>query len=147
MSFSIVLQRNSSDTNVISKSITDITTVSGTLKEATSILNPVIKIEGSIPTTCNYMYISEFGRYYYIVDIRSINNDLFEVTGRVDVLKTYETAIKNCEGIVARQETKGNWNLFLDDGSFKTYQQQMITIKKFPHGFNTQSFVLALAGD
>ena len=144
MSFDIVLQKNNSDDNVLSKSIENLSTVTGTLKEKTSILSPVITISGAIPIQCNYMYIAEFGRYYFVEDITSVHNNVFEVSARVDVLQTYASQIRACTGIVARQKDK--WNLYVDDGTFKTYQNPLLTIKKFPNGFTTQEFVLAVAG-
>lgn len=144
MSFTIDLMRNTSDVNVVDKSLEILSSVSGVLKESTSILNPVIKIEGTLPTSCNYFYISEFGRYYYINDITSINNDIFEISGHVDVLKTYASQLRGCSGIVARQESK--YNLYLDDGSFKTYQNPRFKKINFPNGFDTMEFVLAVAG-
>lgn len=144
MSFTINLQTNYSDVNVLDKNITNISSVSGVLKEQTSIINPVIKIEGTLPTGVNYMTIPDFGRSYFITDIQSVNNDIFEITGRVDVLTTYKNQIRGCTGIVARQES--NWNLFLDDGSFKTYQNEIIKLAVFDSGFSVNQFVLAVAG-
>ena len=144
MSFSIVLMRNDSDTNVVSKTLATLSTVTGVLKESTSIMNPIIRIEGSIPTTCNYMYISTFGRYYYVTDIISITNDIFEIHAHVDVLQTYGSSIKNCTGIVARQQEK--WNLYLDDGSFKTYQNDKTKAIAFSGGFTSEQFLIAIAG-
>lgn len=144
MSFTIDLMKNNSDVNVLNKDITTLMSISGTLKARTSIINPVIVIDGTLPTDCNYMYISEFGRYYYVNDITSINNDLFEISGHVDVLKTYASQIRASRGIIARQQT--NWNLYVDDGVFKTYQNEQILLKQFTGGFTTQDFVLAVAG-
>ena len=62
MSFNIILQRNNSENNKVGKSITDIATVTGTLKEETSIIDPIIKIAGDISdyTGCNYITNSAF---------------------------------------------------------------------------------------
>lgn len=144
MSFNVILKCNYSDDNVLNKQCATLSTVSGTLKTTTSILSPVIEIVGEIPTTCNYMEIPAFNRSYFIDDIRSTGNNRFEISAHVDVLTTYQNEIKACTGIIARQETL--WNLYVDDGSFKVYQNPMLTIKKFPSGFNTQEFVLAIAG-
>lgn len=144
MSFTVVLQQNKSDVNVLNKDVETVTTMTGTLKQGTSILSPTITFSGSIPTNANYMTIDNFGRKYFITDIRSVGNNLFEVSARVDVLSTYANEIKNCYGIVARQENK--WNLYIDDGTFKVYQYPENTIKKFPNGFTTYEFVLAVAG-
>ena len=119
-------------------------TITGTLREETSILNPVIRFQGTIPVHANYMYIPEFDRYYFINDIKSIRNNLYEISAHVDVLMTYQDQIRNCTGIVARQQN--NWNLYIDDGVFKTYQNRIILVKEFPTGFVRNDFVLAVAG-
>lgn len=144
MSFTINLMNNSSAKNVVNKNLTQLSSIDGVLKEATSILNPTVKIQGMLPVNCNYFHIPNFDRYYYITDIRSINNDIFEISGHVDVLTTYRDQILRCSGIVARQ--RNVYNLYLDDGSFKTYQNPTFKIEVFPQGFSNPEFVLAVAG-
>lgn len=145
MSISLILYTNLSDTNVVDKRLTQVASLSGTLKDRTSILNPSILIEGTLPPDCNYFYISDFNRYYYIDDIISVSNNTYQITGHVDVLKTYASEIRASTGIVARQEN--NWNLYVDDGSFKTYQNPIFRIDKFPSGFSSLNFILAVAGN
>lgn len=147
MSFSIKLQRNNSDKHDLDKSITDISTHTGQLKDSSSIIDPVILIEANISnlSNCNYMTISEFGRKYFITDIVSVYNGLVEVHGHVDVLTTYKSQIRNRQAIISRQQK--NYNLYVDDGVFKTYQNPNILTKSFPSGFGgTFEFVLAVAG-
>ena len=146
MSFDIQLMRNSSPKNQLDKSLTTITTATGTLKEDTSIIDPVIKIQCSIDSVknCNYMYISNFGRYYFITDMRSITNSIVEFTAHVDVLTTYAGQIRGNTAIVKRQENR--WKLYLDDGTFNVYQNPHVLTKAFPSGFSTQEFVFAIAG-
>ena len=146
MAFNIVLQQNNSEMNRVSKSITDIMTVSGTLKEETSIIDPVIKIECDLSTVtgCNYLSIPAFGRSYFVNNIRSIRNGLVEFSCHVDVLSSFASAIRENTAIIKRQENK--WNLYLNDGSFKVYQNPTVLTKAFPSGFTTQEFVLAVAG-
>lgn len=144
MSFTVKLQTNNSDENVLSKNVTDIMELTGVLKRNTSIINPVIEFSGSIPTNCNYMTIETFGRSYFVTDIISTGANRFEISAHVDVLSTYAGQIRNCTGIIARQ--RNNWNLYIDDGSFKVYQNPIIDVKQFPNGFTTSEFVLAIAG-
>lgn len=146
MSFSITLQTNLSEKNRLDKTITDITTVTGTLKDRTSILNPTILIEGDISSViaCNYMTIPTFGRSYFVNDIVSVHNNLYEISAHVDVLTTYKTGIRANTGITKRQAS--NYNLYLDDGSLKIYNNPKIVTKVFPSGFGTAEFVLAVAG-
>lgn len=146
MSFSISLMRNSSPKEQLDKSLSTLATVSGTLKESTSIINPVIKIQCDVSdyANCNYMYIPEFDRFYFVTDITSISDTIAEFSGHVDVLTTYKDQIRGNSAIVRRQEN--SWNLYLNDGSFKVYQNPMVLTKSFPNGFTAHEFVLAVAG-
>lgn len=146
MAFNIELKTNNSEQNRLNKDTKTIMTVSGVLKEETSIIDPVIKIECEISdvTGCNYLSIPVFKRSYFVNDIRSIRNGLVEFSCHVDVLSTYAEQIKNNTGIIKRQENK--WNLYLNDGTFKVYQNPNVLTKAFPSGFTTQEFVLAVAG-
>ena len=148
MSFMIKLQTSNSDKRALDKNITDVASYSGVLKDSTSIVNPVIKIEADLAAiaTCNYMTIDAFSRKYFITDIKSITANIVEISGHVDVLSTYADGIRKNTGITYRQEKKGHWNLYLDDGSFKTYQDPKIVLKKFPSGFTSERFIFAVAG-
>ena len=141
----IELYTNNSEVEKLVKDLITLQTLEGTLRESTSILNPTIKIEGLTDIEkINYMYIPEFGRYYFVNDIRSIRNNLFEISAHVDVLMTYAEQIKQQKAVIRRQENV--WNTYLDDGTFKAYQNPLIVTKLFPNGFNDNSFVLALSG-
>lgn len=146
MAFNIILQRNNSELNKVTKSVENIMTLSGTLKEETSIIDPIIKIECDLSTVteCNYLSIPAFGRSYFVNNIRSVRNGLVEFSCHVDVLSSFSDGIRSNSAIVKRQEN--SWNLYLNDGSFKVYQNPMVLTKAFPSGFTTQEFVLAVAG-
>lgn len=144
--FNIVFYVNSSEKNKMDKTLTEITTMSGTLRNETSIIDPVIIVEGDLSdfTCCNYMSIETFGRSYFVNNIRSIRDDLFEVSGHVDVLSTYKNAIRSNQAIIRKQQN--TWNLYLNDGSLRVYQNPDVIVKSFPSGFTKQEFVLAVAG-
>ena len=148
MSFTVKLYTNTSPRNFVTKTITQVgTDLSGDLRQETSIVRPAILIESdTVPVSANYMYIADFGRYYFIEDIVSVRKGLWEIHATVDPLYTYATQLKNCSGIVHRAESEGAYNLNLNDGSFKAYANPHIITKKFPNGFTTQDFVLAVAG-
>lgn len=148
MSFTVKLCHNSSPVEKIGKNIDSGLDITGcVLKEETSILRPTIRIRTGSPIhTYNYMYIPEFERYYFIDDIVSIHNDLWDVSGHVDVLETFQNGIKAQDAIIKRQE--GSYNLYLDDPEFKTYNYEQIQTLKFPaNTFNkTLSYVLTVNG-
>ena len=146
MAFDIMLQRNNSEPNRITKEISEISTVSGELKTETSIIDPVIMIECDLSSIvgCNYISIPTFGRSYFVNNIRSIRRGLIEFSCHVDVLSSFASGIRENTAIVRKQENR--WNLYLNDGSFKIYQNPNILTKSCPSGFTTQEFVLAVAG-
>lgn len=149
MSFTIKLCHNSSPAEKIGKQLDAGTELTGaSLKDETSILKPVVRIRSTDSgiTTYNYMYISEFGRYYFIDDIVSINNGLWEISGHVDVLETYKNNILAQSAVIRRQQNK--YNLYLNDPDFMTYNYDMIQTKKFSASeFNkTLNYVLAVNG-
>lgn len=146
MAFDIILQINNSDKNKLDKNLVEITTITGTLKKETSVINPVILIETPLENiiSFNYLTIPTFNRSYYVTDIKSIRTNLAEISCHVDVLQSYREQIKENTAIVRKQENK--WNLYLNDGSFRVYQNPQVITREFPSGFNTQQFILAVAG-
>lgn len=141
------LYTNSSDRNhldkIISQQGSDIT---GTLRENCSVVDPVIKIE-SINNfniaSCNYAYITEFGRYYYITNIVCVGK-LYELHMHCDVLMSFKSQIRGNSAVIARNES--TYNLYLADGVFKTYANPHYQIKKFPSGFSGFHYVLTISG-
>ena len=146
MSFTITLQTNNSEDKRLTKNITDIISATGTLKIGTSIIDPVILMtcDLSAVTHCNYLTIPEFKRSYFVRNIKSVRTGLVEFTCHVDVLSSFAESIKANTAIIRRQEN--DWNLYLNDGTFRVYQNSMVLTKSFPSGFSTQEFVLAVAG-
>lgn len=142
----IKLYNNLSDKIVVDKNITQQgSDVTGTLRENCSIIDPVIKMSaiGTYLLSSNYAYISEFGRYYYITNIGCIGN-LFEVHMHVDVLMSFRGDIRTNSAVISRQENQ--YNLYLQDGVFKTYSQPHYEIKQFGTGFTDFQFVFCVAG-
>ena len=137
---------NQSEKNRLDKTLVSAFNLNGELKEDCSIIDPVIKIVSDVSSmaSVNYMYIPSFSRYYFINNVISINNEICEVHAHVDVLSTYKDEIRAQNAIVSRQERK--WNLYLNDGVFKTYQNPYIITKAFSSGFTSQHFVLTVAG-
>ena len=148
MSFTVILYKNASPVNKIGKTLNNAETITGVqIKRDTSILQPVLLIESTSSIfTYNYMYIEQFGRYYFIDDIRSINNNIWEISAHVDVLDTYATAIKANSAVVKRQRNK--FNLYLDDPEFHVLNKQRVQTFRFPeNGFDkTLKYILVVSG-
>ena len=142
----ITFYTNNSEKNALTKNLTQIVRLDGTLKDGTSIIDPSIlcyNIDRFI-ADINYFYIDETGRYYFINGVEVVRTGLWQISGHVDVLSTYKTAILQNRAIIQRSES--NYNLKLNDGLFKTQQNPRITTIPFGTGFTTSNYVLALAG-
>lgn len=147
MSFSVNLYQNESPVEKIGKNLTNSHTISDVvLKRDTSILRPVLLINSAQDIyTYNYMYISEFGRYYFIDDIRSVNNNMWEISAHVDVLETYKTEILANSAVIKRQANI--FNTYLNDPEWKVYANEDVVAFKMTSPFNKQlKYVLAVAG-
>ena len=145
MAFSILLQQNNSEDNRVTKNVNTIASVNGVLKDDTSIIDPVILIRCDLSSVvnCNYMTIPSFNRSYFVRNIKSVRNGLVEFNCHVDVLSSFADSIKGNSAIIKRQEN--DWNLYLNDGTLRVYQNSSVLTKSFPSGFNKQEFVLAVA--
>lgn len=85
------------------------------LKEKTSVINPTLLIKGGLNDFAYYnmFHIADFGRTYYITDVKSVSNDIVEVSGHVDVLTSFYKEIMKSKFLVSRSS---NWyNSFEND--------------------------------
>lgn len=142
----IILYSNFSDKNVMDKNISLIKTLTGTLRENCSIINPTISIEGLTAeelTKANYAYIPDFGRYYYINNI-ILKKNLYELQMHVDVLMSFKDSIRLNNAVISRQQK--SYNLYLRDGVFKCEAGDIIQIKQFSDGFDDFNFIFCVAG-
>lgn len=118
------------------------------LKDGCSVLKPILILQdvNNDIYTFNYIYISTFNRYYFIDDIVSLNNNRWQISAHVDVLETYKTAILSQSAVIRRQQK--NYNLYLNDPDFITYNNDSIQTLKFSGSdFNkTLSYVLVVNG-
>lgn len=145
--FNIYLYQNLSENNRMNKDLNPPVTFQGTLKENTSLTDPTITIESPINVVClyNYVQIPEFNRYYFIKDVISLSNTLTQIMLHVDVLMSFKDFIKANLATTRRQEN--DWNLYLNDGSFRTYQYKTVGTYKFSSGFpKDNDLVMAIAG-
>lgn len=143
----ITFYNNTSDNHVLNKNLTAIITATNVVyKKDCSILDPVVQISSVHDlSSVNYMHIADFSRYYYINDIKVVHDNLWEISGHVDVLRTYMSDINNCDAIVIRSENYYN-NYMTDNVPLNA--DSIVVTKAFPSSFNLgdSSFVLITAG-
>lgn len=138
--------QNTSDNRYLSKSLTQKgTDISCSFKEDTTQEDPVLIISPtSYQAEANYCYISDTGRYYYIVNVTFSQQRVF-VHLRVDVLMSFGSSLASCKCIASRSQNK--YNSYLNDDRYPSLQYSNPVLKKFPTGFNKGlSYVLTIAG-
>lgn len=122
-----------------------------TLLKECSVLSPVLLLEelsdADKVRECNYLYIEDFNRYYYINKIDATRK-LWTISASCDVLMSFKSDIKASTGIVARQQKK--YHKGIADNTIKLYQKPYYLHRhKGFEGFKYASndgYVLAVAG-
>ena len=143
----IKIYHNYSANNKLNKTITLLIEKNVKLKNETNITRPTIILTGDISNNMNYVYIPKFNRYYYIVDKKSINNEMYEIFLEVDVLMSFKEIILNLHCIIDKQQDLSNINKYYNDGSFIVSSKEFIKTINFPNGFNDNGeFILITAG-
>lgn len=141
----ITLYNYTTSPNTVGKGATIVESYTGTFRDSVSITEPVFTIERTSPTGFNYVYIEAFNRFYYVTGVSADLHGMITVSCTVDPLETNITAIAQMNAIIRRQENQ--YNLYLDDGIFKAYQNTKHKLIAFPNSFSDYSYILALAGN
>ena len=145
----ITLYTNESEKNKLEKTLDHPILLEGTLRDESSIINPIILISSEkedIPYMYNYAYIPAFGRYYFITDIESVRTGIWRVSMHVDVLMSYKEQIKNLNVIINNSEQTGA-NNYLSGEQWITNVKNTTNIVNFPNGLNDNGeFILITAG-
>lgn len=142
----IELYVNHSEKNKVNKNITDKVTYTGNLKDDTSVLNPTFRVKADNIVNKNYAYIPLFNRYYFIANIVSIANGLWEISLNIDVLETYATDIKASRAIIEKQESADfdKSNIYLNDGTFLAESVRVNEILPFEEGFDDDGEIILI---
>ena len=143
----ITLYNNLSEKNVIQKTLANAVQLTGELSESTSIKNPIITIE--YPSTIvgfNYCYIEDFARYYFVSDIKSLRNNLWALTLRVDVLMSFANDILNTPAIIDHTSASETTN-YMQSSIWGSLVKDNTNIINFSSGLsNSGGYVLITAG-
>ena len=107
----------------------------GTLTTASGIVNPSIIMDfGNTAPTCNYAYISEFGRYYWVNEITSIGGGLWRVDMSCDVLASFKSSIGNNTKYVLRSASNSDGTIV--DMKYPTKTGYSVNPITFAPGWN-----------
>lgn len=141
----VKLYKNESNNNVLNKKITLISEDNILLKDNVDVYKPIIKIKRPLLNNCNYVYIEDFKRYYYITNKRSINTDVIELSLKCDVLMSFKNDILNSKGLIIKSENL--INDYINSDIYVNDVREKTRVINFKNGFNdTPEFILITAG-
>ena len=142
----IKLYTNNSEMNKINKNLTNELSLTGSLRDVANIVNPVITIQIANISDYNYVYIPDFGRFYFISDIVVIRTGLYTLSLSVDVLESFKSEILNLPVILSNTQNVGSTN-YLPSNVFLNNVKNKTDILNFPNGLNDSGeFILITAG-
>lgn len=134
MSFSINLYNNNSEDKKVGKKLTNYGTLTGTLKSGCSLITPEILVQSDKPILCNYAYIPNFGRYYFVTDVVSVRNNMYILILKRDVLESFKNGIYKNTAVLERSQYY--WNLYLQDASMPIASNILTNTQAFNVSFN-----------
>ena len=147
MSYTCTLYTNSSNPNVINKSISSLGDFSCDFKNMIDVETPEVYVAaGSAYDQANYMYIPEFGRYYYCKARAGVGNTItFECES--DPLMSFKDAILASPAVIARNPW--HFDLYIPDPKLPVEARTASAIIKFPNTTlfnNNDSYILTTIG-
>ena len=144
----ITLYRNNSERNCVNKVLSNARILNGSLRDETSIKTPVIKVAGDENTVFyNYAFIDEFNRYYFITDIKSIRNGIWEISFLCDVLMSFKNDILNSYAVI-EHTTEHDTSNYLSSDIWTTLVKDKTDIINFSGSslLDSGEYILITAG-
>ena len=129
----IKLYKTLSEDNKLDKELTLVREVNINLLIRSNVTSFDFSLSGNT-VDINYMYIPDFGKYYFLKSPTIERNGYTSFRAEEDVLMTYKSQIRLESGIILRQENEGN--LYITDSTFPVENRNKTFIKKFPNGFS-----------
>lgn len=140
----LTFYKTADDPRRINKNLSTVGTATAAPTTAVNMLNPLLTLNyNAALLSANYVYISEFSRYYYIENMEIDTAQRLNISCKVDVLMSHANNILACEVIAKRSEVK--YNLYLQDPNAPTEQKTQVQIKKLSGGnpqFGAGSFIM-----
>lgn len=143
----VKLYHNPDEYRVLNKRISDEKIYDVILKEETPSLRPriILQTDEDI-SNYNYAYIDVTHRYYYCV-ITLMENGLYILDMKVDVLMSHKDGIKSMMGLVDRNNVKGYFNNDIPNYDRVCQKGTTTKIIKYDRSFEmNNSYVLITAG-
>ena len=139
---------NTSEKEKFDKNLTNEKSLTGFLKQGSSVINPVITVEIENPSQFNYCHIPQFHRYYFISDTVNVKNNIWEIHMHVDTLSSFKSQIRANKAIIDKNQYLINANQYYNDGdTFVHDSKETNEIATFQNGFDDiPHYILITAG-
>jgi hypothetical protein len=139
----ILLYNNESPRIKIHKEITLLATMAGTLRDETNTVNPTVRVAATEMPVFNYARIPDFGRYYYLRDVRAVRSGIWEIMLESDPLMSFD--LSDISGVVV--ETENGGSNYLESRHFVRSVKSKTDILNFSGGLlETGEYILITAG-
>lgn len=114
----MILYNYKGQPNTINKALTPLGTINVALRPELNVHNPNLQIQ--MPPNMygfNYVYIEDFGKYYFVDNFRYIGGNTYLLTLTLDVLQTYKDVILHSTALIvesdnANRDLSVNRNIF-----------------------------------
>lgn len=114
------------DSKAIPKTLENPITLNGALRNEVDIINPTFEVTSAVPLTCNYCYIQEYSRYYFVT-VDTVRTGLYRLRCKCDVLQTYYPQFKSIPCIIGRSTNV--FNSYIPDSKRNFFQYTQQTYK------------------
>ena len=143
----IDLYQNLSDSKVVDKKLTLLKTLENVkLLDEFDVLNPRLKVSretfADLYDKCNYCFISDFNRFYFVE--KSLESNFVYLRCGVDVRRSFSDALRGLTCTVTRNENLKNGYLY--DNNYSVYAYEQIVCKNFPVAIQNDSIILMTVG-
>lgn len=152
----IELYITKSEHNRLYKDLRNMMSLEGKLRDSSSIIAPSFTLQAEpIITQYNYCWIEYFQRWYFIKDIVSFRNNVWQIDCKVDVLVTYRddilksTALLNsAAGVTSHSSIYAkDMNPYINSNKYISSVKSSTEIIKFPNTLLEQGeWILVTAG-
>ena len=143
----IRLYNNISDNRTIRKKLLNEFSLTGTLRDSCSLIEPVINIESSNVLRFNYVYIPDFQRYYFVKEITNLRKNIWTLELEVDPLMSFKGDILALDVVVDKQSSDLIGDEYIDDGSLVADNNTFTSVYNLSSGFNDHGeYILITAG-
>ena len=132
-----------SENNRLEKVLENETLLSGTMKNAIDLINPVLQVCTNL-MQFNYCYIPSLSRYYFIDKVEITRTHLYTLYLKIDVLQTYKEQIKNLKVVLSASKSNPYYKNYIDSVDVRTDY----TTYQFENNFeeNGEAILIALYG-